>query len=266
VVKPPLTEQRRIADVLDQADAIRRKRMEAIALTEELLRSAFLDMFGDPVTNPKRLQLRTFGDAPIEIIDGDRGAAYPTASDFMPSGHCLFLSAKNVTRRGFDFSERQFIGVDRDQALRKGKLRRGDVVLTTRGTLGNSAFFSPGVAYDHVRINSGMLILRAEPAALRPEFLYFFLRSPHFLIQVQQAQSGSAQPQLPVRTLSRMSMLLPAVSYQDKCIATFHRIEALRELLAAPLAEADTLFGSLVSRAFHSGAIRASAVAHEASR
>jgi len=50
---PPLEEQRRIAAILDKADAVRRKRKEAIALTEELLRSAFLEMFGDPVTNPK---------------------------------------------------------------------------------------------------------------------------------------------------------------------------------------------------------------------
>ena len=50
---PPLAEQKRIAAILDKADAIRRKRQEAIALTEEFLRSAFLDMFGDPVTNPK---------------------------------------------------------------------------------------------------------------------------------------------------------------------------------------------------------------------
>src|SRR5688572_10062344 len=49
---PSLDEQRRIADILDKADAIRRKRKEAVALTEELLRSTFLEMFGDPVTNP----------------------------------------------------------------------------------------------------------------------------------------------------------------------------------------------------------------------
>jgi len=50
---PPLEEQRRIAAILDKADGVRRKRKEAIRLTEELLRSTFLEMFGDPVTNPK---------------------------------------------------------------------------------------------------------------------------------------------------------------------------------------------------------------------
>ena len=57
---PPLEEQKRIAAILDKADAIRRKRKEAIALTEELLRSTFLDMFGDPVTNPKGWEVALF--------------------------------------------------------------------------------------------------------------------------------------------------------------------------------------------------------------
>ncbi|MFP4338670.1 MAG: nucleotidyltransferase domain-containing protein, partial [Halothece sp.] len=61
---PPLEEQKRIAEILDRADAIRQKRKRAIALTEELARSTFLEMFGDPVINPKgweikRLQLKT---------------------------------------------------------------------------------------------------------------------------------------------------------------------------------------------------------------
>jgi len=55
---PPLEEQRRIAAILDKADAVRRKRQQAIALTEELLRSAFLEMFGDPVTNPKGWEVK----------------------------------------------------------------------------------------------------------------------------------------------------------------------------------------------------------------
>jgi len=58
---PPLEEQRRIAAILDKADGVRRKRKEAIRLTEELLRSTFLEMFGDPVTNPKGWEIVKLG-------------------------------------------------------------------------------------------------------------------------------------------------------------------------------------------------------------
>ncbi|HBE02902.1 MAG TPA: restriction endonuclease subunit S [Spirochaetia bacterium] len=78
---------------------------------------------------------------PIEIIDGDRGVNYPKNSDFKPDGYCLFLSAQNVTRNGFDFSYCSFISKIKDDCLNKGKLVQNDIVLTTRGTVGNIAFF-----------------------------------------------------------------------------------------------------------------------------
>lgn len=83
--------------------------------------------------------MTTLGDGPLEIIDGDRGSNYPKQQDFAPIGHCLFLNAGNVTESGFNFSDCAFISSEKDAALRKGKLRRSDIVLTTRGTVGNVA-------------------------------------------------------------------------------------------------------------------------------
>jgi len=70
---PLLTEQRRIAGILDKAGAVRRKRKEAIALTDDLLRSAFLEMFGDPVTNPKGWDVNPLGDYLTFLTSGSRG-------------------------------------------------------------------------------------------------------------------------------------------------------------------------------------------------
>ena len=67
---PQLPEQKRIAAILDKADAIRRKRQQAVKLTEELLRSVFLDMFGDPVTNPKGWKEVTIRDLVTEVKYG----------------------------------------------------------------------------------------------------------------------------------------------------------------------------------------------------
>src|SRR5437773_2696582 len=122
-------------------------------------------------------------DAPLEIIDGDRGKNYPKHQDFSDSGDCLFLNAGNVTKNGFDFSDCSFITAAKDSALRKGKLARFDVVLTTRGTVGNVAFYDNSVPYEHIRINSGMVLLRADKKRLLPLFLYQFSKSPAFTRQ-----------------------------------------------------------------------------------
>jgi len=157
-----------------------------------------------------------FGEAPFEIIDGDRGKNYPNRGDFLGAGHCLFLSATNVTKAGFDFSDCLFIDEKKDAALNKGKLCREDIVLTTRGTVGNTAFFKPSVPYEHLRINSGMVILRCDRTKLLPAFLYHFVRSPSFHEQVNSLRSGVAQPQLPIRDMRRIRLPVPPLPVQRR--------------------------------------------------
>ena len=130
------------------------------------------------------------------MIDGDCGKNYPKQEEFLDEGYCLFLNAKNVTDKGFNFETKMFISKEKDEILKKGKLQRGDVVLTTRGTVGNVAFYSDNVPFDNIRINSGMLILRSEKDLLN-EFLYYVLNSNFFKQQIYTFKSGTAQPQLP---------------------------------------------------------------------
>ncbi|MCA9839956.1 MAG: restriction endonuclease subunit S [Trueperaceae bacterium] len=68
---PPLEHQKLIADVLDKADELRRKRQAALAKLDELLKSVFLDMFGDPVTNPKGWTIKSIEDVSIKVTDGE---------------------------------------------------------------------------------------------------------------------------------------------------------------------------------------------------
>lgn len=156
----------------------------------------------------------SLSQGPIEIIDGDRGANYPKQSDFSDRGHCLFLNASNVSRHGFDFSSRAFVSQQKDNELRKGKMTRDDLVITTRGTLGNVAYFDEKVPFENMRINSGMVILRPNLKKIEPRYLYLFLRSNAFLAQVDELRSGSAQPQLPIRDMSRILMPLPPLAEQ----------------------------------------------------
>ena len=145
----------------------------------------------------------------IQLIDGDRGKNYPKQSEFQEAGYCLFLSAKNVTKSGFQFSEKVYISEERHNFLRAGKIERYDIVLTTRGTVGNVAFYDNSVLDDVVRVNSGMLILRADKTVWNPRFLYFLFTSKIIQEQISSLTSGSAVPQLPAKDLRKF--LLPKV-------------------------------------------------------
>ncbi|MBF0290634.1 MAG: restriction endonuclease subunit S [Nitrospinae bacterium] len=159
-------------------------------------------------------QTMKFENAPLEIIDGDRGTNYPNLTEFSKAGHCLFLNAGNVSANGFNFSDCSFVTAEKDASLRKGKLIRNDVVLTTRGTVGNAAYFDDSINFENIRINSGMVIFRAKTTALYPRFLYFFVRSALFREQVLALQTGSAQPQLPIRDINRIEIQIPPLPEQ----------------------------------------------------
>jgi type I restriction enzyme S subunit len=145
----------------------------------------------------------------VDIIDGDRGANYPSIEEMLDVGYCLFLNAGNVTKTGFDFSETKFITKEKDEKLRKGKLNRNDIVLTSRGTVGNVAFYSEAISHNHIRINSGMLIMRAKDIVESTIFVYSMLRNSDLKKSIDNYLSGSAQPQLPIKDLIKIPILIP---------------------------------------------------------
>lgn len=159
-----------------------------------------------------------FANAPLEIIDGDRGKNYPNGKDFSNKGYCLFLNTKNVREDGFKFDEVMFIAKEKDELLRKGKLEREDVLLTTRGTIGNTAYYNETVPYEHIRINSGMLIFRTDNKFLLSEYLYYFFQSENCESQFKKIVSGAAQPQLPIRSLNLAVIPLPKIEVQKQIV------------------------------------------------
>lgn len=187
------------------------------------------------------------GELPILFIDGDRGKNYPKGDDFSEVGHCLFLNAGNVTKNGWNFDGNVYISEEKDNLLRNGKLERGDIVLTTRGTVGNVVLYSDDIPYKHIRINSGMVIIRNNNTCYNP-YLYQYLRSYSFFKQVQQFQSGSAQPQIPISTLKKLTISLPPLAEQkriaDILSAIDDKIELNRRINANLEQQAQSLYKS----------------------
>ena len=164
------------------------------------------------------MSFETLENLSIKLIDGDRGKNYPKQSDFFDRSDCLFLSAKNVTKNGFEFTDCSFISMEKDHQLRAGKLERNDIVLTTRGTIGNLALYDESVSISNVRINSGMIILRPNTTMWNPRFLYFLLNSDLVIQQILALTSGSAVPQLPARDLKKFVLPVVPLSKQNRIV------------------------------------------------
>lgn len=228
LILPPLSEQKKIAEILTTVDLEIEKTDEIILQTEKLKNGLTQKLFTRGINHkkfkstklgdvPENWSVVSIKDAPLQLIDGDRGVNYPKLSDFSSGGYCLFLNNKNIKDDHFVFSNMQFITREKDESLRKGKLERFDVVLTTRGTVGNVAFYDEKVTFENIRINSGMILLRAHED-LSPPFLYHLMKSPLMKQRYSDVASGSAQPQLPIRSLEQIYIPIPPEDEQEEIV------------------------------------------------
>ncbi len=123
---PPLPEQKRVAAILDKADAIRRKRQQAIHLAEDFLRAVFLDVFGDPVTNPKGFRRGSITEI-ADIITGNAFKSDEYVSESM--GAVRLCRGTNVLTSYFDWSDTAYWAKDQLDGLERYLLSSGDVIL-----------------------------------------------------------------------------------------------------------------------------------------
>ncbi|MEK2110706.1 restriction endonuclease subunit S [Vibrio parahaemolyticus] len=229
-------EQQKIADCLSSMDNLIETNTKKLELLKSHKKGLMQKIFPEEGKSVPELRFDGFEgewtvrplDTDIDVIDGDRGVNYPKQHDFSKSGYCLFLNAKNVTKTGFKFNEVQFVSKEKDEKLNKGKLTREDVILTTRGSVGQFAYYSEEVLFEHVRINSGMVILSSKNfEIISPSYLYIFSGSSFCSEQIANMAFGNAQQQLTVSGIKKMSLSFPKREEQKKIVDCISSINIL---------------------------------------
>lgn len=190
----------------------------------------------------------------FKIIDGDRGKNYPGESDFFNVGHTLFLDTGNVKKTGLDFSSIKFISEEKDKELRNGKLILGDFILTSRGTLGNVAYYDENIQRDYssVRINSAMLILRPLLGdKISHKYILAILRGNLISDFMKVNQVGSAQPHITKKEFSKIKVQVPSNIREQQAIgAYFSNLDQLITSYQEKITQLETLKKKLLQDMF----------------
>jgi len=245
---PPgsLSEQRRIADILDKADAIRRKRRESIRLTEDLLRSAFLEMFGDPVTNPMG-----WPEAPLgQLADIASGVTKGKKYNGQPMVTLPYMRVANVHDGHLVLDDVKTITVSAADGQRY-LLKTGDVLLTEGGDpdkLGRGAVWRdeiPGCIHQNH-------IFRVRPTGpVRAEYLSAIVgsdRGKRYFLRAAKQTTGIAT--INQTQLRAFPVLLPPLAAQDEYLAAIDRLDGLLANQRKGLEQVGELFGCLVHESF----------------
>ena len=246
---PPLPEQRRIAAILDQADALRAKRREALAQLDSLTQSIFIEMFGGQQSQ----------DWPVETIadvaalhDGSiRTGPFGSQllhSEFVADGVAV-LGIDNAVANEFRWGERRFISETKYRELRRYTVKPGDVLITIMGTCGRCAVVPDDIP---LAINTKHLCcITLNPLKCLPEFLHaFFLRHPMARGYLEQTSKGAIMSGLNMGLIKAMPISVPPLALQQTFATRIQAVEALKATHRAALAELDALFASLQHRAF----------------
>lgn len=247
VALPSLGEQERIADILDKADSIRSKRKQAISLTEELLRSTFLEMFGDPLMKPNGWPVRQLGD--VSEVAGGLQVTRARANNpiVMP-----YLRVANVYRDRLDLSEIKEIRVT-DAERRRASLRRGDVlVVEGHGNpeeLGRAAVWGGEIA-DCTHQNH-LIRVRSRADVLDATFLSAFLNSSSGRRQMLKlGKTTSGLNTISTNNVRSVQIFVPPFERQVAYAEVVTRVRKLNGNMQESSAEEDNLFSSLVAGAF----------------
>lgn len=246
---PPLPEQRRIAEVLDRAEALRAKRRAALAQLDALTQSIFLDLFGDPAFNLKewpRSQLVELCNSADDIKCGPFGTQL-ARDEYRTKGIPLW-GIKNVNA-AFELSTAEFLEDDTAERLKQYSIEPGDIVMTRKGTVGNCAVYPE--KYPFGIMHSDLLRLRVDRRKCEPVFLSHQLHySRDVARQLSLISGGAVMPGINVTKLKSLEVLAPPPSIQREFSRRVAAVERLKAVHRTSLASLDRLFASLQHRAF----------------
>lgn len=241
---PPLEEQRRIASILDQADELRQKRQHAIEKLDQLLQTTFIDMFGDPVSNPKGWDLKTVG----EISESKLGKMLDKKKQSSENDQYKYLRNANVQWFRFDLSdvfEMEFNEKDRKNC----ELKFGDILVCEGGEPGRAAIWKNDL--ENCFFQKALHRVRLDTTQILPEYfvwLFWFY-----------SKNGGFDDHITVATIAHltgvkmkaMQVPIPPLSMQEEFQKKVNEIEVLKTTLENSSKLFESLFSSLQNQAFN---------------
>lgn len=244
---PPLDEQRRIAAILDKADAIRRKREQVLALSDEFLNSVFLEIFGDPAKNDRRW--------PISLLDelGDVQGGLQVTSKRVSMGLTLpYLRVANVYRDRLDLNEIKQINLS-EAEFQRTRLEAGDILIVeghgNPDEIGRAAVWDGSI--DPCVHQNHLIRFRANRNYALPDFISRFLNSGGGRQQLIGAgRTTSGLNTISTRKVKEVSVPLPPMRLQEQFARIVQKQDALLSHLQSELEMSSNLFSALSQRAF----------------
>lgn len=249
---PSLSEQHRIASILDKADELRRKRQQSIKKLDQLLQTTFIDMFGDPVSNPKKWKVKQLKDLSIKIHSGNTPKG--GSENYVDEG-IIFLRSQNVWKNKIILDDVAYIDSETHAKMAKSSIKHEDILMTKTGRINteNSSLGRAAIYLgedDSANINGHVYLIRLKEG-FNKYFILNILTLPDYYEYIRSVCVGGIDKrQLNKEHLENFPIILPPSELQQKYSEIVKSIETQKPILYKQLEVQENLFRALQKKAF----------------
>lgn len=247
---PPLPIQKQIAEILEQAYKAKQKRKEANKLTDEFLQSVFIEMFGDPIKNPKGWDIIHFGEIISVPMDYHSNGSYETLRDNVQlldtPDYAYMIRTTDLEKKDYETNVK-YISKSAYEFLTKSKIFGGEIIMNKIGSAGQ-VYFMP---YLNRKISLGMnqFGLRFSEKA-NNVFIYYLLKSNYGASIINKKVQGAVTKTITKEAVRGLLIPLPPLKLQQQFAEIVNKTEALKEKQKQSEQELENLFQSLMQKAF----------------
>lgn len=243
---PPLDTQRKIVAILDKAEETKRLRARANELTQTMLQSVFLEMFGDPVTNPKGWDTTPIGSVTSLISSGST----PLGGSSVYTDHgILFIRSQNVLMNHLSKEDMVNITHETHKNMRRTWVKKGDILFNITGaSIGRVAWFNG--EDDSANVNQHVCIIRPIKERIVTEFLSYHLSMQSYQNKIMANQSGATRQAFNFSQIREFEMIAPEYSLQKQFAEAVWEVQKTQSCQKAARCKNDDLFNAIVTKAF----------------
>ena len=243
---PPLTVQKEIAEILDTADALRKKDNELLKKYDELAQSIFIEMFGDPVRNEKGWEVKKLGDCILKIQIGPFGTQLHE-SDYIQNGIPI-INPMHMSDMKIHPNSNYSITKEKFNELKQYHLKKNDIILARRGEMGRCAIVTE--SEKGFLCGTGSLFLTVNESILHPLFLVYLLSRESMKKSLSNVATGTTMLNLNKDIVSNFMIIVPKIERQLDFIKSMEINEQNIALLKNQITHTNNLFHSLLQKAF----------------
>lgn len=246
IILPPLDEQRKIAAVLDKVSDLIAKRRQQLDKLDEIVKSRFIEMFGNPKSNPNSYPISQLSEHIKFLTSGSRG----WAQYCVDNGSEWFITIKNVKDCRISIDNMQPINAPDNAEAKRTKVQEGDLLISITADLGRTGVVTKEIADHGAYINQHLTCIRLNKEILNPMYVAFFMESPAGKEQFESKNQSAVKAGLNFNSINSLRLLVPPLELQNQFAAFVAQTDKSKLAIQKSLEKLEILKKSLMQKYF----------------